>query len=287
MSASVTFHGNDTRIASPASAPRPIAFSTWLVCTLPELHAAPALTAIPSRSSAMTCTPAAAPGNAIDRWCSAAGGSDRRIRPHHKPPRRVQPHRAARRDAPDRPPRKHRTAAAKPATSATAGVPPRRPRSCPPATDQRFGERRVRRQQQRADTGRPAQLVRGYRHAVRPQPVQMDRHPPGRLDRVHMQQRAMPPADRGSLRHRLDHARLVVGQHQADQRGHAVAQLRVQRLEIDNPVRTHRHDGGIATRGSDRLAAADRMASCSIALIISGVPGDSAWIAGRVRLGAA
>ena len=33
----------------------PIAFNTWLGPTLPEEHAAPALTAIPDKSKAITC----------------------------------------------------------------------------------------------------------------------------------------------------------------------------------------------------------------------------------------
>ncbi len=52
-----------TRIADPASASlAPMAPSTWEGATLPEEQAAPALTAIPARSRAMTWVSAASPG---------------------------------------------------------------------------------------------------------------------------------------------------------------------------------------------------------------------------------
>ena len=71
-------------MALPASGPRPIASSTWLAAILPELHAAPALTATCSRSSAITCASAGTPGSARQvvfgrrRFAiSAHDGSDR------------------------------------------------------------------------------------------------------------------------------------------------------------------------------------------------------------------
>ena len=90
----LAFHGSETRIACPASAPRPIAASTWLAATLPELHAAPALTAMPVQIERdhLRVRPhaRAAPG----RWCWPAAP---RRAPHttaparHRRPSRPRP----------------------------------------------------------------------------------------------------------------------------------------------------------------------------------------------------
>ena len=64
MSAGSVFQGKDTRMASLARVPKPMACSTWLGEILPELQAAPAETAKPIWSSMMTCRSARTPANA-------------------------------------------------------------------------------------------------------------------------------------------------------------------------------------------------------------------------------
>jgi hypothetical protein len=125
----VAFHGRETRIAWPASGPSPIAVKTWLTATLPELQAAPALTATPSRSSAITCASARTPGSA--RHVVLASRSA-------PPPQTSAPTAVAATSAASRSGARGTAvtataaAAAKPAIAGRGGVPPRRPRSCPP-----------------------------------------------------------------------------------------------------------------------------------------------------------
>jgi hypothetical protein len=60
------------RIAQrPSSSAIPIACSTWLSPNFPEEHAAPALTSIPARSSAIICVSASIPGRA-NKICDPA-----------------------------------------------------------------------------------------------------------------------------------------------------------------------------------------------------------------------
>ena len=62
MSPAVVLQPRLTRMVDSASAgSTPMAASTWLVATLPEEQAAPAETATPARSRAMTCVAAAMP----------------------------------------------------------------------------------------------------------------------------------------------------------------------------------------------------------------------------------
>ena len=98
------------------------------------------------------------------------------------------------------------------------GVPPRRPRSCPPPAISGAMARHIRRQQQRAPLppGRRACATRapGCRRRASPKST-VDAS--GRLHRVDVQPCAVAAAKRGGLGDRLDGAGLVVGQHQAGQ----------------------------------------------------------------------
>ena len=133
--------------------------------TLPELHAAPALTAIPSRSSAITCASARTPGSA------SAGGVGQPRRRRRRTPR-AMPHRGGLGAIPQR--GEPALIARRMADRGEPGDGGQRRRAAaaaallPAARDQRRDRRHLRRQQQRARTGRPAQLVRGQRDRVAP-----------------------------------------------------------------------------------------------------------------------
>ena len=186
ISACVTFHGSEIRIASPASVPRPIACSTWLVVTLPELHAAPALTAIALQVQRDHLRPGRRAGQ---RQAGGVGQPSRRIAADHRAAR----HRRLLRRIPQRRHRRQVVVLARLRSRGEAGDQRHRRRAAAPppllpaAADQRFGERRIRRQQQRTHARGPAQLVRRNRQAVRPQAIEPHRHPPRRLHRIDMQ----------------------------------------------------------------------------------------------------
>jgi hypothetical protein len=121
-----------TRMAFRAlSSPTPIAFSTWLACTLPDEQAAPALTETAARSKAITCVSAATPGIPMhDVFGSrAAGAPYTGADGHIASRRRSNPSRSA-----ANLPLSSRRAAAwaaapKPTTPKTFSLPARRPRS--------------------------------------------------------------------------------------------------------------------------------------------------------------
>ena len=98
----------------------------------------------------------------------------------------------------------------------------------------------ARAQQQRPRPLRPAELVAGEGEAVGAQPFQRDRHPPRRLHCVNVQQRVVAPAEGQRLGDGVDHAGLVVGQHQADQGRGAGRQAALQRREVQHPLPVHR-----------------------------------------------
>ena len=124
-----------------------------------------------------------------------------------------------------------RAAAAKPAIAGRAGVPPRRPRSCPPPAISGANGRSEASSSAPAPIGPPSLCDERARLSA-PIAAEIERQPPGRLHRIDVQQRAVPAAERGGLGDRLDRAGLVVGRHQADQRRRAGREQRRQGFEV-------------------------------------------------------
>jgi hypothetical protein len=119
----------------------------------------------------------------------------------------------------------------------TFSVPERRPLSCPPPreSDARTGD-------QRADALRTAELVRRHGQGVGAERREIHRDLAGGLDGVDMQP-AIGLADQpGRLRHGLDHAGLIVGQHQADQGARAAVPRPRQPVQVGDAVGVHRPD---------------------------------------------
>ena len=109
-----------------------------------------------------------------------------------------------------------------PTAPATSGVPERTSRSCPPPCRQRHAGG-VAAQQQRADTGRAAELVRRHAHRRQPAGREVDRYLADRLDRVAVHRNVEFGCDRGQFGDRHDGADLVVGPHHRHQRDVVVA----------------------------------------------------------------
>ena len=273
------FHGSETRIAWPASGPRPIAASTWLAVTLPELHAAPALTAIPSRSSAITCASARTPGSARQVVLASRGAPAPQTTAPFRQGRSLESRRAA---------------AARCAVSA-------RDRRGGSETGDR-GQRRACRRDGRAPGRRRRSAARSMRRpgpaARRRRPcgppslcdeiarlcapsVGQTRHPSARRPAPHRRAAARRAAGRERRpRDRLDRAGLVVRQHQADQRRRLVRQRA-------RPMQQDRRRRCCPPAGCAAPGAAERTASCSVAPTIDPTPGAKRVDRQRVRLGAA
>jgi hypothetical protein len=125
--------------------------------------------------------------------------------------------------------------------------------------DQRRERGDVRVQQECTGARRTAEFVRRDRQAVRAKPCEVHVHPSRRLHRVHVQQRAVPAAQRGGCGHRLDSPGLVVRQHQADQGARLDRQQPGKACQIGDSVAVHRQGGrargsrthGIMFRGTD------------------------------------
>ena len=199
MSAWVTFQGKETRIASPGERAK-----THRLQHVTGLHFAGT-----ARRTRADSDPFQIERDHLHagrarrarryRWCSAAAGSDRRRPRPHRPPRRVPPRRAGRR-APARSSASPAcAAAANPAISATAGVPPRRPRSWPPPPISGSANGASGASSNAPTPAGPPSLCEEIARLWAPSSVEADRHAPGGLDRIHMQHRAVPPADRGGL----------------------------------------------------------------------------------------
>jgi len=114
--------------------------------------------------------------------------------------------------------------------------------------------RRVEAEQQRAGALRAAELVRRQREAVGA--PERDRQPGG-LHRIDMQKRAVAAAERGGLGDRLEDAGLVVGGHEADQRGRRTGQQGVERRKVGDSVRVHREGPGAGGEQRRMLDSAD------------------------------
>ena len=90
---------------------------------------------------------------------------------------------------------------------------------------------------QRADALRAAELVRRQRQKIGAERIDIDRNPARRLHRIDMQEAARLMHDVGGLANRLDHAGLVVGEHDAKPaRGRACASSACERVEIDDAL---------------------------------------------------
>ena len=153
---------------------------------------------------------------------------------------------------------------------ATFSVPARAPRSWPPPLICGI-ERQAIAADQRTDALRAADLVRRQRHQIGAERLEITGDAARPLHRVDMQEAAGRMHDRRRLRDRLDHAGLVVGEHQRDQRPRAAGQacapaLRDRRRRRPSPgfprprqiVRRSRTDGcSIAETSSVSPSAGD------------------------------
>ncbi len=132
-----------TRIAARAtSGSRPMASSTWLAPTLPDEQAAPALTAMPARSSAITSVSAACRARRCTtcwarRGASAPMTTASGVDAHARRPPAGRAGLPCGHAAPDRRCAASAAAAPKPAMAGTFSVPARRRRSWPPPVMQR------------------------------------------------------------------------------------------------------------------------------------------------------
>ena len=108
-------------------------------------------------------------------------------------------------------------AAPNPAMPATFSVPARAPRSWPPPLISGSSGRPSRRISAPTPL-RAADLVRRQRHQIGAERLEIAGDAARALDRVDMQEPAGRMHQRGCLRDRLDHAGLVVGEHQRNQR---------------------------------------------------------------------
>ena len=90
-------------------------------------------------------------------------------------------------------------------------------------------------EQQGADAQRPAELMGGNAHGGHAQPVEIDRHLAHHFDGVGVQGDARAGAQRGQFLDRLEHARLVVAQQDADQAG-VGGQQRGELLDADDAL---------------------------------------------------
>ena len=127
---------------------------------------------------------------------------------------------------------------------------------------------------------RTAELVRRDGQAVAPSVPRSTGDPAGGLHRIDVQQRAVLAAQRGGLGDRLDHAGLVVRQHQADQRRRPDRQQ--PRQAPPRSATPSRSTGRIVGAG-----AAARTASCSVAPMMTRPAGAERVHRQGVGLGAA
>ncbi len=121
----------------------------------------------------------------------------------------------------------------------------------PPARDQRR-EVPVLPEQQRAGALRPAELVAGDRHAVRPERAQIHRDAPGGRDRVDMEQGANPPAQAAAARTGcIVPVSLLASIRQSRAGGPSPAAARA--LEIRDPAPVHRKHRSPGRGGAHRV----------------------------------
>ena len=90
---------------------------------------------------------------------------------------------------------------------------------------------------QRAGALRPADLVRGQRHQVGTERLEIAGNPAWPLHRIDMQKAARRMNEFGRLRHRLNDAGLVVGEHDRNQRPRRACETALERIEIDHAHR--------------------------------------------------
>ena len=270
------------RIALSASAgATPIASSTWLRVTLPDEQAEPALTITPARSSAITCVDDATPGIAIEsvfgrRGASApntaASGASAQSRCCAAIAQLgdigVRFERCLRR------PRRRAETDDAGKILGTRAQPP-----LLPAATQRRPQRETAAHRQRAAAHRSAELVRGERHQIDIERGEIDRDLACRLDRVAVIERVVTMRDARDLRNILHHARLVIGEHDRDQRRKRIGREHpIERIEIDAAIGQRRN--GLRFR---RVAAHRIMLDGGNQQTASGETGERQ----RIRLAAA
>jgi hypothetical protein len=136
---------------------------------------------------------------------------------------------------------------------ATFSVPPRAP------FDQRIGEmQRLIALDESADPLGATDLVRGERHKISPEVVDIAYNAAGALDRIDMHEGARSMGQRGRPRNRLNNSGLIIGEHDGDQRPLALlaAQPRQNRSEsqkVQTAVNRDRHHfDGIAPEPPSR-----------------------------------
>ena len=94
---------------------------------------------------------------------------------------------------------------------------------------------------QRANARRAADLMRRQGYQIGADRRRVERNPAGRLHRVAMKQRAVPPRDAGDIGDRLYDAGLVVGEHDRNQRGaRVIGEKTVERIETQKAVAVDR-----------------------------------------------
>ena len=248
-----------------------MAASVSLVPTLPEEHAAPALTDMPARSSCMTSVSALRPGGAIKLVLGSLGLSAPMMQASRVVAQSSRSSRSRNRARPanSRSPRRAAAAAApNPAMPATFSVPARLRRSWPPPRIK--AGRLVRAHDESADARRAAQLVRRERDEIGVEAGAVDLS--ARLHGIGKHGEAMRPCRRRRLGQGLEDAGLVVGRLQRKQgrtglaagvvqrRGegiHVEAAIRARRV-LDDPgrgcERGSEHGGMLQPRQVDRPA---------------------------------
>ena len=106
---------------------------------------------------------------------------------------------------------------------------------------------------ERADPLGAGELVGGDAHHVDAEPGEGDRDAARRLHRVAMDQRAARACPFRDLGDRLDHAGLVVGQHDRDHGLRpAGGERRIERAQVEHAVAVHRQDPVLAGAGFSR-----------------------------------
>ena len=131
------------------------------------------------------------------------------------------------------------------------------------AAEQDWSKPRIGTQDQSTDSARPVELVRGKRHGGNAQAAEMDRQLSDDLHGVGMHRNAGFGAQLGQFLNRLQDARFVVAQHDADQPGVVVEQF-PQMVDLHDSVARHADSLDVETesrqlfRGTDDAGMFDR-----------------------------
>src|SRR5437868_15395247 len=110
--------------------------------------------------------------------------------------------------------------------------------------DQRF-EREAVASNERPCSDGTTELVSGEGHEIDGENIEIDRNLAHGLHRIGMNQRATSVDNPSDLAQGFDHARLVVGEHDRDQRPRSAAKHPVEGIEIEDavPIDRYRLDG--------------------------------------------